>query len=46
MKVMEVIKQSYHKIKGDANQSRKNMGVRDLSTFYGPQLVLADPLRN
>lgn len=37
MKVMEVIKHSYHKIKSDANQFRQNMGVRNLTTAYGPR---------
>ena len=39
MKVLEVIKpiHSVHKIKSTGDQFRKNLGIRDLMTFYGPQ---------
>ena len=36
MKVLEVIKHSYHKVNSDASAFRKNMGVRDLTTYYKP----------
>lgn len=36
MKITEVIKHSYHKIKSDATQFRKNMGVREPMSFYNP----------
>lgn len=46
MKLVE-IKHSYHKIKGSGEAFRKNMGVRDLNTFYsGPNAAPSPEPKN